>query len=408
MKLGDARKLPTVEVLGPWLKNSGDVLNLWSVAERLDGRAQLAVSSRLGVEVLPEEPRLLRVKWQPDWPTLRKAVRSGSLSRVGFVFRDMAALTLAPRRLLEREGIVPGRHIQALLDCSGFAYGDPWPTRRMDERERYYRRLQAQGTVVVLLPQALGPFEDPRVRASSARLFEQCDLIYPRDEHSLGYVRALGFDEKMTGVAPDITHLVRGVRPADEEVWRGRVCIIPNARMLDKTRSSTSVGYLDFMVRAIDAVRIRGLEPCLLVHERNDIELAERLRARAGIALPIVNEDARVSKGLLGACCAVIGSRYHALLSALSQGVPALATSWSHKYDALFDDYGCGEYILDPAAPEGEVDPVFDRFLAPVERQRLASRLVERAEAKKAEVRRMWEEVESRTGVTGRGERVRR
>lgn len=386
---------PIIEVLGPWLQNNGDGLNLWSVADRFRDSATVAVSSTLGLEKLPERPQLAWVKWMPDLASLGKAVRSGSPKKVARLCQDGMALALAPRKMLHARRVAPGREMAALLDCSGFAYGDVWPTHRIERRTAYYRKLKAQGTAVILLPQAFGPFERPDIRRCCTELFEQCELIYPRDGASRRHLVDLGVADKTPPVTPDITHLLKGTPPADPAAWKQRVCIVPNARMMDKTSQETSDRYLSFLLKSIELVRAQKLEPCLLVHERNDLPLAQRIRDSVASPLPVLNEDALNSKGILGASYAVIGSRYHALISALSQRVPAIGTSWSHKYEELFGDYGCSEYLLPPEGDPSRLEATLARLLDPVTRDALAARLSLQAEKQKAKVENMWGRIES-------------
>lgn len=383
----------TIEILGPWLLNKGDALNLWSVATRFRDSSTLAVSSRLGLEKLPKEPNLKEIRWRPGGQELGRAVRSASPKALLRWVRNTAVLSVNPRSLLRARGIVSGGDVDVLLDCSGYAYGDVWSTRRLEERTVHLAKLKRQGALAVMLPQALGPFEKPEMRASAQKMFTYYDLIYARDEVSLGHVQGLNISGPVVAMAPDITHLLDGPPPTDAETWASRVCIVPNARMIDRTSERTGNRYFDFLLQCVEGVRSSGLEPCLLIHEENDRVLAQEIKGAAKISLPVVDEDAVVTKGIIGASYAVIGSRYHALISSLSQAVPVIGTSWSHKYDELFDDYGCSQHLM--STLDTEVVEKVEEFLDPSSRKALHERQAERAEAQKAKVEDLWERVES-------------
>ena len=82
-----------------------------------------------------------------------------------------------------------------------------------------------------------------------------------------------------------------------------------------------------------------GRNPFVLVHESGDKNLADRL-ASVNPNIPVIHESNPLYiKGIIGHSKFLIGSRFHSLVSGLSQGVPSLGTGWSHKYIELFDQF---------------------------------------------------------------------
>jgi colanic acid/amylovoran biosynthesis protein len=246
-----------------------------------------------------------------------------------------------------------------------------------------------------MLPQAFGPFQDPVKRDATIRLLNFCHTIYARDEISLEHLRELKLAADIQGPTPDITHLLAGREPEDPTEWARRVCVVPNARMLDRTSSDTAQRYTAFMQRVLQIVRDKALEPVLVVHETFDLPLAQHLATADAAGVRILHKDAITTKGLLGASYAVIGSRYHALVSALSQVTPSLATSWSHKYGELFRDYGCPENILSMDSDLPTLEAQASAFLEPDRRNQLRERLTARASHHRQRVEEMWQRVET-------------
>ena len=65
----------------------------------------------------------------------------------------------------------------------------------------------------------------------------------------------------------------------------------------------------------------------------------------------VMNEyDQSEIKGIIGSCDFFIGSRMHACIAALSQGIPTVGIAYSHKFIGVFDSIGSGETVIDARA----------------------------------------------------------
>ncbi|WP_397472679.1 polysaccharide pyruvyl transferase family protein, partial [Rheinheimera sp.] len=73
--------------------------------------------------------------------------------------------------------------------------------------------------------------------------------------------------------------------------------------------------------------------------------LCEEIAAKAPCTIVQI-EDPLAVKAFIGKAELAISSRFHGAVNALSQGVPCIATSWSHKYHAMMSDFGMGDYCV--------------------------------------------------------------
>jgi len=325
----------------------------------------------------------------------RKLVQLGfypkaSLWRYGIQWGGLA--NFAPRPLREMYGVVLDKEVDVVIDAAGFAYSDQWGDDPSIELAQSAKRWAKNGTRVILLPQALGPFTTEKIRAAMKTVVENVDLIFPRERISYEHLTRLTGEQANIKQAPDFTNLISGVLPADFNVEQNRFCIVPNCRMLDKTDQQTRDAYLPFLITCTRYLLEKGAKPFVLVHEgKNDLMLAEKLSAAVG-GIPIVRENGPLEiKGILGACSGTLGSRFHGLVSALSQGVPALATGWSHKYQMLFEDYGFPEGLVQVTSDEAEIKHKLD--LVTDDSARIAALIQTRTAELKQQSERMWQQV---------------
>lgn len=333
------------------------------------------------------------------------ATQRARLGLKGLVYRrvdDSSAFIppawLVPGPLRRALGVVHPDEIDVILDGAGFAYGDSWGPAKAAQSAAYYARVKGRGGRVILLPQSFGPFTKPDVAEATQALVDTADLVFVRDATAARVLRAVCGDRPSIVQAPDFTPLVHAADVGDVALPARAAAIIPNQKMIDQT-STGQDGYEGFIAGVIERMREAGLNPFLLPHAHQDQPLVDRLSRRFGDAVAVVHEaDALRLKGLIGRCEVVMCSRFHGLVSALCQGVPVVATGWSHKYRHLLEEYEAGALLLDPREPAEQWSPRIDALLAPASLAQWRATLGRRAAWHADEARAMWSRVDALLG----------
>lgn len=259
----------------------------------------------------------------------------------------------------------PRKNIDLVLDAAGFQFSDQWnyTKQRLDILENYYKTLKSFGTKIVLLPQAFGPFKTKNGIRSVEIISKYADLIYAREKVSYDFLIGAGCDPSKVRIQSDFTLLSKGSFPFNFEHLKGQVCIIPNKKMITHVSKGAS-DYLGFMKRLALELQELNQKLFILNHEGvGDLNICNILNEALGGKIEVVNGlNALEVKGLIGGSKMVVSSRYHGVASALNQVVPCLATSWNHKYEMLFKDFGINDGVLDISKPELLKNKLVDFF----------------------------------------------
>lgn len=298
------------------------------------------------------------------------------------------------RWLRSHFGIVFACDIDVVLDASGFAYGDQWTEGNSKFLCAEIRHFAAMNKAYILLPQALGPFNRESEIARLKLALPEAALICAREESSFAHVRKLIGDAPNLVQFPDFTNLVTGEVPAYYTGGDKKVLIIPNSNMLSSrnTHGKWQTTYLDVLVNAVNISVELGLTPVLLNHEGEaDADICRQVVQRSAVKdIEIITEPDSVKvKGIIGASKLVICSRFHGCVSALSQAVPCLGTSWSHKYERLFEEYAQQDALL---AAEVSAQSLREKMQAMLSTP-LSAEQLQRVKTLKVQSEQLWQKV---------------
>ena len=369
-----------IVVIGGHCRNKGAQLMLQVVAAEL---GRVLPKAHLFVTPLAGSPRLLH---QMGYRLL-----DIPLPHVGSrIFPEILIRTMV-------RGSAILRDTRLVLDISGFAFSDQFGVLPLRNLDRLLGALEGTGTQFIMLPQSLGPFTKPDMADYFYKILERSALLCVRDASSLSHVRKVCCDDPRIQLFPDITLGYHAAQKTGNLADSNYCCLVPNFRMMDSEQGGKiwKESYIDLLRASAEHLHGKyGKKIYAVVHSSGaeDRRIAEKLAKEASIPVELVSaKDPVVLKQFFAKSCLVVGSRFHALASALSSGVPSVAWGWSHKYDELFREYEQEDCVF--SSPCSFDVSLFDRLFIPSEYAVRCETIDRVTESKKRELDSLWGKV---------------
>jgi len=294
---------------------------------------------------------------------------------------------------------VPVRHLREsrlLLDVFGISFADG---RTLFLPFNVLSLLPAflLSVPVIKLSQALGPFRSSLNRFAAQLTLRRCKYIFARGEETAKHLQSLALPVSTYEMAADIAflyeprfslssegdHHTLKLREALNAARRRAIKVIaicPSAVVFKKAKAR-QIAYIDILSDAIVRLLDSHYDVLVLPHatragyatlRNNDLPVIEAVKQRCGQTLQPsmlkhvhwVNYDigSQGIRTLLELTDALITSRFHAMIAALSLGVPPIVLGWSHKYGEVLRQFQIEDACFD-------IDTLdMDAFKAQIER----------------------------------------
>lgn len=248
------------------------------------------------------------------------------------------------------------------LDTSGISF--------VDGREKFliYNILSifpalALQCPVVKVAQAMGPFQNPLNRICAKLFLPRLRLIAARGAATRKYLDSLKLNNTMNfsdiafslrcteadhltadRLLPDRDGITIGISPS-QVVWN--LCKKQNIPYLEILNESVRF-WLEAGYRCV--VFPHSARPGISKTHNNDLPLLSRFVSMLPEHPELVVINQELTAGELRALIAKLdlltASRFHAVISAMATGVPAIVIGWSHKYAEVLAPFGLEQFVI--------------------------------------------------------------
>ena len=235
---------------------------------------------------------------------------------------------------------------------------------------------------LTMFPQTYGPYSTFVGRLTAKIILKRAKNIFSRDKTSIGVVKDLLNDQQRdVHFCPDVAFTLDKIEPKVvniEPVLNRRenmevIGLNVNALMYHGGYTRNNMFGLQLDYKSF----INELIPLLLKDEnrhilliphnfgpRGDVnsdpdacqeildEFQDTFRGRIHLVATEYNQYE--IKAVIGTTDFFIGSRMHACIAAISQGIPTMAVAYSRKFKGVFESIGFGEMVIDARNTEQE------------------------------------------------------
>lgn len=206
------------------------------------------------------------------------------------------------------------------------------------------------------------------------------DVISAREKESMEALRREAGIKKRILLSPDIANMM----PYKKKARKAKPVIGISTSFQIVKQWQASEGYISCIAKLIHHIRTEYQADVLLIPNEfhpdckyNDLDVTRDILDAVGAnvsgveVLDVENMTGMEIKNEIASCSALVASRYHACVAALSSGVPTLIIGWHYKYSELLAWYEQDEWLLSYKDCTAEtLIQTFDRFMGQIDTSR--------------------------------------
>ena len=264
------------------------------------------------------------------------------------------------------------KKIDVMIDISGFAFSSKWGDEVAIDWLAQIDIMQKNGSKIWIMPQSFGPFdfESNKVIEYAKNVLKKCECIYAREESGYNLLQNIGLvnikrasDSVLIEKDFNPSLLINNFEKCYEDIIvkeKHNIALIPNIRLIDKGGINYST-ILEFYSNVIKNYGSK-FNFYLIAHTGEDLSVCKKIKELFMKSEQVIYIDHVLSsfnyETFIKKMDFIIASRYHSIIHAYKESIPAVVLGWADKYNSVLNETAQLEYLIDLNSSAKALDTV--------------------------------------------------